>query len=148
MNSTSPVAKPVPPVTKPVPIPNEDSQAFWDAAKRGVFLVQQCTECGAYRFPPQAICTECSSLASEWKPVSGKGKVWSYVVFHRAYHPAFKEEIPYAVACIELDEGPRLLANVRGIAPDKLRCEMRVEAILEDAADGVRIPNFRIAEGA
>lgn len=133
---------------KPLPIPNEDSQPFWDAARRGEFLLQHCDDCGAVRFPPAVICPECSSLAASWKPVSGRGKVWSYVVFHRAYHPAFKEELPYAVACVELAEGPRLLTNVVGIAPDALRCEMPVELFLEDAADGMKIPKFRVVEGA
>jgi uncharacterized OB-fold protein len=131
------------PIAKPIPVPNEDSAPFWDAAKRGEFRLQQCDDCGAVRFPPAVMCPECNSLAAQWKPVSGRGKVYSYVVFHRAYHPAFKEDLPYAVACIELEEGPRLLANVVGIPPDQVRCEMAVEMFLQDAAEGMRIPQFR-----
>ena len=58
---------------------------------------------------------------------SGRGRIFSYVVYHRVYHPGFADEVPYAVAVIELDEGPRMISNVVGIAPDKLVCDMKVE---------------------
>ena len=129
---------------KPVPVPNEDSKPFWDAANRGELMLQQCRDCGASRFPPAPICPECSCLDAQWRAVSGRGKVWSFVVFHRAYHPGFKDELPYAVACIELVEGPRLLSNVTGIAPQELRCETPVEVYFEAIGQGMRLPKFRV----
>ncbi|MSQ73865.1 MAG: hypothetical protein EXR27_21745 [Betaproteobacteria bacterium] len=128
---------------KPIPVPSEESQPFWDAARRGELMLQQCSGCGASRFPPSVICPECSSLAFEWKATSGRGKVWSYVVFHRAYHPAFKGDVPYAVVCVELEEGPRLLTGIEGIAPEALRCDMPVEVVFEEIGGGMRLPKFR-----
>jgi uncharacterized OB-fold protein len=133
---------------KPVPVPTEDSKPFWDAANRGELALQRCRQCGESRFPPSVICPECSSLESDWTAVSGRGKVYSYVVFHRAYHPSFKDDIPYAVACIELEEGARLLGNVTGIAPDQLKCEMPVEVWFEDIGGGKRLPKFRVTGAA
>jgi uncharacterized OB-fold protein len=59
--------------------------------------------------------------------VSGRGKVYSFVTFHRVYHPAFEGDVPYVVALIELEEGPRLLSNIVDVAPEDVRCEMPVE---------------------
>ena len=95
--------------SKPIPVPTDESKPFWEATKRGQLLLQRCSECGAYRFPPTLLCTECTATGYQWQPVSGKGRIYSYVVFHQAYHPAFAADLPYAVACIELDEGPRLM---------------------------------------
>jgi uncharacterized OB-fold protein len=74
--------------------------------------------------------------------VSGRGKVFSFVTFHRVYHPAFAGEVPYAVALVELDEGPRLLSNIVGVKPDAVACEMPVRVVFDDVATGVSIPKF------
>lgn len=128
---------------KPIPVPSEETQPFWQAASRGELMLQRCSGCGASRFPPGIICPECSSLEFEWKAVSGRGKIWSFVIFHRAYHPAFKGDLPYAVAYVELDEGPRLLSNIEGIDPGQIRCDMPVEVFFEDIGGDMRLPKFR-----
>ena len=74
--------------------------------------------------------------------VSGRGKVFSFVTFHRVYHPAFEGEVPYVVALIELEEGPRLLSNVVGIPVDQVRCEMPVKVVFDDVASDVTVPKF------
>ena len=74
--------------------------------------------------------------------VSGNGKVFSFVTFHRVYHPAWEGDVPYVVALIELEEGPRLLSNIVGIAPDQVRCEMPVKVVFEDVAKDVALPKF------
>lgn len=128
---------------KPVPVPSEDSKPYWEAAGRGELKLQRCLDCGAFRFPPAVLCPECSSRSAEWTAVSGRGKVYSYVVFHRAYHPAFAADLPYAVACIELEEGPRLLSNVVGVGPDGIRCDMPVEVVFEPVSGEISLPKFR-----
>ena len=77
------------------------------------------------------------------KSVSGRGTVFSFVTFHRVYRPAFAEDVPYVVALVELDEGPRLLTNILGISPDEVRCEMAVEVVFDDSDGDVSIPKFR-----
>ena len=131
--------------SKPVPVPSEDSKPFWDAAKKGQLQLQHCLDCGAYRFPPSVLCPECNSMSSEWTAVSGRGKVYSFVVFHRAYHPGFAGDLPYAVACIELEEGPRLLSNIVGIPPEQVRCDMPVEVVFEEITPDISLPKFRQA---
>ena len=79
----------------------------------------------------------------EFKQASGRGKVFSYVVFHRVYHPGFADEVPYVVALIELEEGPRLLSNVIGIEPDAVVCEMPVQVAYEDITETATLPKFR-----
>ena len=64
------------------------------------------------------------------------------MTFHRVYHPAFESEVPYVVALIELEEGPRLISNLVGIAPEDVRCEMPVRVVFDDVEDGVSIPKF------
>jgi uncharacterized OB-fold protein len=69
--------------------------------------------------------------------------VFSFVTFHRVYHPAFQAEVPYVVALIALEEGARLLSNIVGLDPDEVRCDMPVEVVFEDVADGVALPKFK-----
>ena len=130
---------------KPIPTPSEDSQPYWEAARNHELKLQQCGECNAFRFPPAEVCSECTSDAYDWKPVSGKGRVFSFVIYHRAYHPGFQDEIPYVVGVIELDEGARMLSNVIGCKPEEVRCDMPVEVSFEDITDEMSLPKFRPA---
>ncbi len=133
---------------KPVPVPSEDSRPFWEATRDGELRLQRCADCGAFRFPPGVLCPECGSASAEWKALSGRGTVYSYVVFHRAYHPAFAQDLPYAVACVQLEEGPRLLSNIVGIEPARIRCDMPVEVLFEKVSDEISLPKFRPRAGS
>ncbi len=130
---------------KPIPTPSEDSRPYWEAAKNHQLKLQQCRACNAFRFPPAEVCSECTSDAYDWNPVSGKGRVFSFVIYHRAYHPGFQGEIPYVVGVIELDEGPRMLSNVVGCKPEEVRCDMPVEVAFEDITDEMSLPKFQPA---
>ncbi|MEE9568584.1 MAG: Zn-ribbon domain-containing OB-fold protein [Candidatus Binatia bacterium] len=128
---------------KPIPVPSEESEPYWAGAKRHELCLQRCQDCGAFRLPPAPLCPECTALGGEWTKVSGQGKIYSFVIFHRAYHKAFEKDLPYAVAVIELAEGPRLLSNIVGIAPDQIRCDMPVEVTFEDITPDATLPRFR-----
>jgi uncharacterized OB-fold protein/ABC-type spermidine/putrescine transport system permease subunit II len=104
-------------------------------------LLPRCNACGQFWFPPSQRCAHCLAADFTWIEATGRGRVYSFVVFHRVYHPAFEADVPYAVAIVELDEGPRLLANIIGIAADDVRCDMRVQAVFQDM-DSVTIPNL------
>lgn len=129
--------------TKPVPVPSEDTEPYWAAAKNHELKLQRCDSCEAFRFPPGPVCPECTALGGQWAKLSGKGKVHSFVVFHRAFHKAFEKDVPYAVALVALDEGPRILSNVVGLPPDRLRCDMPVEVVFEDVTPEATLPKFR-----
>lgn len=92
------------------------ARPYWDGLKRGQLLYQVCRVCAHRRLPPTAQCPKCLSDEVEWAATRGRGRLASWVVFHRAYHPAFEDQIPYAVGIVELDEGPRMLARLKGRA--------------------------------
>ena len=85
---------------------------------------------------------------SPWTPVSGRGKVFSFVIFHRVYHPAFAQEVPYVVALVELEEGPRLLTNIVGVPARTVACEMPVKVVFDDVGGRRRRAEIRAAERA
>jgi uncharacterized OB-fold protein len=131
--------------TKPVPVPSEDSAPFWAAAKRHKLSLQKCATCGEFRFPPAPLCPECTEMGGEWTELKGRGKVFSFVVFHRSYDKSFDADLPYAVALVELDEGPRLVSNIVGMPPDQLRCDMPVEVVFDDVTPVCTLPKFKPA---
>ena len=129
-------------MSKPVPRPAPESVPYWEAAKQHKFQVPHCNACCQFWFPPSASCPHCLSTDFAFTEVSGRGKVYSFVTFHRVYHPAFEQEVPYVVALVELEEGPRLLTNIVGVPPDQVVCEMPVKVVFDDVGDGVSVPKF------
>jgi uncharacterized protein len=97
---------------------------------------QRCTTCGYRRHPAAPLCPECLSTGFEWARDDGTGSVWSFCVYHRAYDPAFAAAVPYNVALVELDSGPRMISNVLDVAPDELRIGLRVVADPREVAPG------------
>ncbi|MGW6585320.1 Zn-ribbon domain-containing OB-fold protein [Streptomyces globisporus] len=99
-----------------LPVVDEDGAPFWEYAARGELRVQACASpaCGKLRFPPRPCCPHCGSFASEWRPMSGRGRLWSYVVPHPPLLPAYTEQAPYNAVVVELADAPqiRLAGNV------------------------------------
>ena len=129
---------------KPQPRPAAESAPYWQGAKAHKLLLPRCNACGKFWFPPSGRCVHCLSPDFAWRESAGKGRIYSSVVFHRVYHPAFEADVPYAVAIVELDEGPRLLANIVGTPPEDIRCDMRVRVVFEERGEYM-IPQFVIA---
>jgi len=129
--------------TKPQPRPSPESAPFWEGAKAHRLLLPRCNGCGRFWFPPSRRCVHCLSADFDWTESAGVGRIYSFVVFHRVYHPAFEQEVPYTVAIVELDEGPRLIANIVGTKPDAVRCDMRVRVVFEERGDQT-IPQFAV----
>ena len=132
---------------KPIPVPSDESRPYWAGIREHRLLMPKCEACDKRWFPPSLHCPHCGSAKWNWEQVSGRGKIFSYVVYHRVYHPGFADEVPYAVAVIELEEGPRMLSNVVGLPPDDLRCEMPVEIVYDDITEQATIPKFRPVAG-
>ncbi|MGH7822505.1 MAG: Zn-ribbon domain-containing OB-fold protein [Candidatus Binatia bacterium] len=128
---------------KPLPLPNEDSVEYWEGCKRGELLVEKCGACGHLRFPPAIVCPRCLSTERRWERMSGRGKVYTFIVVHRPQHPAFYEDVPYNVAIIELDEGPRMHSRIVGCPNEEIRIGMPVEVAFEKKNDDVTMPYFR-----
>lgn len=131
--------------TRPLPMIEEhDTRDFWLATKEKKLTYQQCNNCGAVMFYPRAVCTSCTSSDLKTKVASGKGTVYTYSVVRQSYHPFFRTQVPYAVAWIDLEEGPRLLANLTGVADVRtdVKCGMAVEVQWEEH-EKLCIPLFK-----
>lgn len=117
------------------PQPNPETQAFWDAAARGTLLLKRCRACGETHYYPRAICPFCFSDATEWRPASGAGTIYSYSVMRRA-------QTPYAIAYVTLDEGPTMLTNLVECDLDALRIGQRVRLVFTPTDGGPPVPTF------
>ena len=128
---------------KPLPNVNGDTREFWTGCKAHELRFQKCKDCGHMRWPASMICPMCYSRDTQWIIASGKGKVYTFVVYHVAYHPGFEDDLPYVVADVELEEGPRLLTNIVGCRPDEVKCDMPVEVTWERITEEFSLPKFR-----
>lgn len=128
---------------KPLPKPNPDTQPFWDSCKEHQLKFQKCQNCHQVRWPPSIICPVCYSNDTEWIVAGGKGKVYTYAIYHQAFHAAFKKDLPYVTAVIELDEGPHLVTNIVGCKPGEVQCDMPVEVVWDKVTPQFSLPKFK-----
>jgi uncharacterized OB-fold protein len=126
-----------------LPTPDADGRPFWEGCRAHKLRFQKCTACGEVRWPPAIICPRCHSREAEWIESQGRGTIYTYAVYHQAFHPAFKKKLPYVVAVVQLDEGPRLLTNIVGCPPESLDCEMKVQVAWDDVSDEFSLPLFQ-----
>lgn len=129
---------------RPVPAPDHRSAEFFSAAREGRLLIKRCASCGRHLAPQRDICDACTAEKLEWAQAGGRGTIYSFVVMHQILHPGFRDEGPYNVSIIELDEGPRITSNIVGTANSEIRVGMKVEAVFEELADDVAVPKFRV----
>lgn len=127
---------------KPLPVPSAVSVPFWDGLREGQLRVQRCSGCGRHIFFPRSLCPHCLSQALEWVTVSGRGKLYSYTVVRRAFHPAFQEDVPYVYAIVELGEGPRVTSNVVNCPLEALRVDMPLRAVYDSVTPEVTLLKF------
>jgi uncharacterized OB-fold protein len=125
---------------RPVPVPDEASQPFFDAAARGTLLIKFCPACNRNLAPQAELCDSCFSSDVQWKEASGKGTVYSFVINHQVMHPGFASEVPYNVIVVELAEGPRLNGNYLGPNED-IKVDMPVQVTFEQVGD-VSVPKW------
>lgn len=130
--------------TKPLPRITPDSAPFWDAAKAGRLDLPFCTSCGKAHLPPGPVCPFCFSDRIAWRRASGRGKVSTFTVVHKLWFEAFAADVPYNVAQVELDEGPRLTTRIVDLPNERLRIGMPVQVGFEQR-DGIALPVFRPA---
>ncbi|WOD14129.1 Zn-ribbon domain-containing OB-fold protein [Paraburkholderia kirstenboschensis] len=131
----------------PLPVPNADSLAYWNAARECRLLIRQCAACQTLHFMPRYLCPVCWSDQLEWVESKGIGSVHSFTIIRRAPVSAFAARTPYVVALIELDEGPRMMANVIGDDTLSVQIGDRVSVTFEDRGDGAMIPQFNLIQG-
>ena len=132
----------------PPPVANADSLPYWNAARERRLLIRKCNACGALHFMPRYLCPVCWSDRLEWVESRGAGSVHSFTVVRRAPLAAFAARVPYVIALIELDEGPRMMANVLGDDALSVAIGDRVKVTFEDRGGGALIPQFVLAEAS
>jgi uncharacterized protein len=129
---------------RPLPVIDDDSRPYWDAAREHRLLIQRCDGCGRAVFYPRSVCPYCGSAALTWFAAAGTGTVHSYTVAHRPAGPAFADAVPLVVALIDLDEGARMLSNVRA-DPGAMTVGARVRVWYDDVTPEVTLPKFDLA---
>lgn len=133
-------------MAKPLPIVDPSTKPYFDALKQRRLILRSCRACGQPHFYPRELCPHCYSDDLEWIDATGGGEIYSYTVAHRPAGPAFKEDVPYALAIVQLDEGPRMMTRIDGNR-SAVAIGRRVSVHYVDAEDGFVLPHFVIAEG-
>jgi uncharacterized protein len=133
---------------KPVPEPTPETQPFWDGCARGELVLQRCLDCGKPYFYPRSVCPSCGSTKVEWFTASGRATLYSYVINHRPAR-GFENDGPYAIAVVQLAEGPRMMTNITGVpnTPEDLILDMDLQVTFEQRG-AVSLPVFMPATAA
>lgn len=129
---------------KPIPdLDDPDMAPFWMNTRQHRLTAQQCLNCSALRFPALPICPTCLEIPSDWVDVSSTGTIWSFAVYHRAFHPGFRLDIPYVVGIVETDDGVRFTGRILG-PRDEIAVGRRVHVTYLDATDRFTIPQWSL----
>ncbi|MBP2478080.1 putative OB-fold protein [Crossiella equi] len=123
------------------PLVSKDTEFFWAGTALGELRVQRCGACGALRHPPGPMCPFCNALRPEHVVVSGRGSVYSYVVHH--HPPVPGRSAPFVIALVELAEGPRMVGELLGAAPEDVHIGQPV-AVEFQQQDGFAVPAWRV----
>ena len=129
---------------KPIPVPTPETQFFWDKCKKHELWLQRCESCQHVFFYSRFHCPQCLSEDVPFFEASGKGTLWTYMINHRPV-PGVEEDVPYAIAVVQLEEGPRMMSNIVGVenTPENLVLDMQLEVVFEDATEEITIPKFK-----
>lgn len=130
---------------KATPEPTPETLPYWEATRRGELCLPYCLSCEEYFFYPRPFCPSCLRSGLEWRKVSGRATLWTYVINHRP-SPGFEDEGPYAIAIVKLEEGPKMMSNIIGvdITPENLALDMPLEVAFDDRGSE-RVPVFKPA---
>ena len=131
--------------SKPLPEIDDINRPFWEATQRGELRLQRCKDCRHVWYPAGTNCPKCLSTSFERGPMSGRGTVWSFIVYHHCWHRGFEKEIPYNVAMIQLEEGPIVITNVVDVKNEAIKVGMPVKVVFEPATDEVTLFKFKPA---
>ena len=130
---------------RPLPVADDLSQPFWEAAKQRRLVVQRCRECGYFNHPPRPACEACQSQQLQFEPVSGRGTIYSFTVMHQPNIAGFEDQIPYINILVELEEQPLLfmVSNLPASDLDKIKIGGQVEMSFEEVDPDTTLPQFR-----
>lgn len=130
---------------KPLPVIDQETAFYWNSLSKGKFFLKKCSNCTKFHFYPRSICPHCYSDKTEWVEASGRGEIYSYTIARRPAGPAYSQDVPYIVAIVDLQEGPRMMSNIVTDRIGDVKIGTRVEVTLEAVTDEVTLPKFKIA---
>ncbi len=139
MNQQAVEAKP-----RPAPIPDPESAPYWAATLEGRLMVQHCARCDRHQLYARAHCLACRGPV-EWVTSAGVGTVYSFTVIRQNPSRSFRHLIPFVVALVDLDEGPRMMSNIVGCDPDAVAIGARVKVRFEPVSEHASLPLFELA---
>jgi len=129
----------------PLPQPDEVSGAFWSACAEQRLVFQQCKACGTFQDVPRLYCANCRAGDFEWIESKGAGRVYTYTIVHHPPSPAMKDEVPYVVVVVKLDDcgGVLLVSDLVGKAAEDVAVDQPVRICWDDDA-GASLPRFEL----
>lgn len=132
---------------RPLPAITPETRHYWEGTRAGELRLQKCDACAHVYFPPRPFCPKCASREVSVFCASGRGRLFSYVIHHRPT-PGFTP--PYAIAIVELEEGPRLMSNIveSPQTPEALQLDMPLEVVFQRQNDEITLPMFKPAEAS
>ncbi|MBU9477683.1 Zn-ribbon domain-containing OB-fold protein [Burkholderia multivorans] len=122
----------------PAPGINPETVPFWKAASEQQLLVKKCNDCGEFHFYPRSICPFCFSDKTDWSTSSGRGTIYSFSVMRRGV------PVPYAIAYVELNEGPKIVTNIVNADFDKIEVGQPVRVVFQPSDSGQLVPMFEL----
>lgn len=125
---------------KPLPEPSPDTAPYWQGLNEGKLMLQACAACGKVRHYPRPVCPHCYSMDMRWQKASGRGTVHSWTMTHHAFHPGFKADLPLVLVTVDLEEGVRMQAQLRGVDASALKIGMPVRIAFEAATKEFTLP--------
>ena len=132
---------------KPLPRPlnPELTRPFWEAAKRHELVMPRCKTCDQLFFYPRSECPRCLGSDLEWVPVSGRGRLHSFTIINQPVNAAFRDDVPYVYAVVQLLEGPRMISNLVECDVESVSVDMPVEAVFDDVTPEWTLVKFKPA---
>lgn len=131
-------------MTKPIPLTQPWSEAFWEGTKNGKLLIQHCKDCNSNIFYPRKFCPECWSGNLDWIEASGKATIYSFSTAYDMVEPRFWEDLPYTLAYVDLDEGIRMATRIVECAPEDIAIGKKVEVTFHKLNDDFYLPYFKL----
>jgi uncharacterized OB-fold protein len=128
-----------------IPTPDAETQPYWDAAKDGKLLIRRCNACDRAYFYPRDFCPTCWSTDVSWQEASGRATVYTFSIVRRNDLPPWPPRVPYVAAIVDLEEGPRMMANVEGCQPEDVFIGMPLVVDFRVETDDITAPIFRPA---
>ena len=128
-----------------LPLPDAESQPFWDACRERRLLIKRCNACGRAYFYPRDFCPRCWSADVSWEEASGRATLYTWSIVYRNDLPPFGDRVPYVAAVVDLGEGPRMLTNVEGCPFEELAMGMELVVDWRVESDEITLPVFRPA---